>query len=125
VRKWAAAAAVTAGILLAVTALAVTAVAGGGGVAAATRARRYPPADSARVFHRAQRLLAHDRLRVPWDGRYFQEEDGTFCVETFNGRRHDLPWRGHQLAPGFYLEDCSNGFWQVTDGRPIRGMQSY
>lgn len=95
-----------------------------GGTAAAVVART-PPADSAQIYHRAERLINHDRLTVPWDGRYFAEEDGTFCVEGFNGSRRDMRWRGHGLPPGFYLEVCSNGSWQVADGRPVRGLQAY
>lgn len=95
-----------------------------GGTAAAV-ATRTPPRDSARVYHRAERLITQRRVAVPWDGRYFHEEDGTFCVEGFNGGRKDVRWHRHGVPPGFYLEVCSNGSWRVSDGRPFRGLQAY
>jgi hypothetical protein len=76
-------------------------------------------------WHNAEHLIADQHVHVPWDGMVSYNEKTEFCVETFNGTRHDITQYGHGVPPGFYVKFCTNGQYYVNDGVPFKGTHPW
>lgn len=76
------------------------------------------------IYNTAEHLITDQKVRLPWDGRWYLRNK-IFCIETFNGSRHDIKQYGHGVPPGGFLKFCSNGQYYFNDADGFSHMKEF